>query len=534
MQNRILILLVAYLFLGCAQQMNPQGGPVDEMPPSIKKSEPQNYSTNFSEIGFKLTFDEFVSLTNIKQEYLISPPVENDPDFKLKGKSLIVTFNDELKPNTTYNLNFGEGIKDFHEGNALDSNIYVFSTGEYLDSLKVFGTVKNASDLTAVEKVHIMLYESNEDSIPAKVRPYYYAKSKKDGRFSLNNLKEGQFQLFALEDKNLNSIYDLPNERIGFLIDPISTSTFDTNLIIHMFQEKFDNQFVSSKKELRYGKWQLTFNQKLKDLSLNFIDTNISDPWFLMEMNKTMDTVILWNSLAGSKELELKIEIRDDTLVLDTLKITFSALPSDEKLDEIKPKLSGSISTGSVPYFIPLEIRWSSPIIDFDTNAIQIIHDLDTTFVNMERTGPSSFKLDYSLEEDSKYKLILEDSTFQDYLGSFNDSLILDFRTKSSIEYATLNLQIKGLNEGAYYLELLTEDEKRVEKIEFNNETSFDFPNLNPGKYKIKLTYDSNGNGLWDTGTFIPRKLAEKVIYFSSELEIKEGWDKKIEWIIPN
>ena len=70
--------------------------------------------------------------------------MEEKPVFKLKGKFLYIELKEELKPNTTYNLNFGNSIADITEGNLAGELQYVFSTGDFLDSLTWLGTVKNA------------------------------------------------------------------------------------------------------------------------------------------------------------------------------------------------------------------------------------------------------------------------------------------------------------------------------------------------------------------------------------------------------
>ncbi|MCB0479976.1 MAG: Ig-like domain-containing protein [Flavobacteriales bacterium] len=532
MSIKYLFLASAFILVGCAQQMTPQGGPKDETSPKIKKSEPLNYSTKFEGNGIKITYDEYVTISSIQSEYLLSPPMENELEFKLKGKSLLVTFPDSLKSNTTYLLNFGEGVKDYHEGNVLDSSVFVFSTGNYLDSNRIKGMVKNAFDLSEVEKVQVMLYESSEDSTPAKSRPYYYAKTKKDGSFDLNHLKDGDFQIFVLEDKNSNSIYDLPNERIGFLDFPISSSNPDSSVIIHLFQEDRENQYVLKSNEERYGKMVLAFNQPLKKLIINILDSNFNKPWFQIDYSKTNDTVTLWNDLGKFGSQSLKLALSDNDSILDTISIKLAQFPKEYQ--KIQPKLSSSITSGMTKYFEPIRFKWSSPIVSFQENAITIVQGLDTIKPKYTQLSNMEFEVDYRLEEEKNYSFIINDSTFVDYLGLYNDSGKFDFKTKSSIQYANLNLTIKELNGSSFYMEFMTAEGKTIEKILFKDERIFKFKNVDPGKYKIKLTFDENGNEKWDPGTFIPRKLPERVIYFSGEIEIKEGWDKELEWIIPH
>jgi len=217
---RTAIIVLTGLLLGreCAQQGSPSGGPRDEDPPGVVSCEPPNYSTRFAARRIDITFDEFIVLDNVNQELLVSPPMKEKPEVKLRKKTLIIEFTDTLKENTTYTFNFGSAIKDLHEGNKLLNYEYAFSTGDVLDSLSVKGTLRYAGDLSVPEEPFtIMLYTDLGDSVPLKQIPLYVGRSDDKGIFSVNNLRPDVYKVFALKDGNYNLLYDLPTEVIGFL-----------------------------------------------------------------------------------------------------------------------------------------------------------------------------------------------------------------------------------------------------------------------------------------------------------------------------
>jgi hypothetical protein len=210
---------------GCAQLGSPSGGPRDEDPPVILESEPPNYSTWFEADKIRITFDEYIVLDNVNQELIVSPPMEEKPEVKLRKKTLIIEFEEDLKPNTTYTFNFGSAIKDLHEGNVLLNYEYVFATGKELDSLSVRGTLTYAHDLSVPEEpISIMLYTDLRDSVPLTDIPLYVGRSDDSGVFSVNNLRADVYKVFALKDGNNNFLFDLPTEEIAFL---------DTSLIVN-------------------------------------------------------------------------------------------------------------------------------------------------------------------------------------------------------------------------------------------------------------------------------------------------------------
>jgi len=204
--------------MGCAQVGSPTGGPRDEDPPRALESDPPNYSIRFEAKKIQITFDEYIVLDNVNQELVVSPPMEEQPEVKLRKRTLIIQFQEDLRDNTTYTFNFGNAIKDLHEGNKLQNFEYVFSTGDVLDSMSVKGTLKYAETLEKPEEpISIMLYTDLRDSVPLTEIPLYVGRSDDSGVFSVNNLRPDTYKVFALKDGNNNFLFDLPSEEIAFL-----------------------------------------------------------------------------------------------------------------------------------------------------------------------------------------------------------------------------------------------------------------------------------------------------------------------------
>ncbi len=210
-------MLLIMFFMSCANVVAPTGGPRDEDPPVVVRSVPANYSPNYSGEQIRISFDEFIVLNDLRQQLLVSPPLENLPDIRIRGRNLIIDIEDELRPNTTYSIFMGDAVRDNTEGNAIPNFRFVFSTGDYVDSLSLSGKVINAFTLEPEEAVFVMLYDSIYDSIPYKERPVYLSKTTKEGGFEITNMKEGSYLMFALVDNNGNFLYDLPDEKIAFL-----------------------------------------------------------------------------------------------------------------------------------------------------------------------------------------------------------------------------------------------------------------------------------------------------------------------------
>ncbi|MEX0982259.1 MAG: Ig-like domain-containing protein [Bacteroidales bacterium] len=347
----ILCLLVNTLLLivfGCAQQGAPTGGPKDEDPPVVLKSTPENYATNFNAKKITITFDEYLDMGNFTQELVVSPPMEEKPEIRLRNKQLIIEFEEDLKEKVTYTYNFGEGIKDLNEKNVLLNYEFVFSTGDYLDSLSVKGTLKNAFDLSVPETpINVMLYRELEDSIPLKQIPYYVGRADKEGNFAVNNLKDGIYKMFVLKDGNSNFLFDMPDEKIAFLdssltidgeyfrkimlesdvydstdlqmksltidVDTVGMSSDSIQILLdsleqakpdfnalyvdlYMFTEESNNQFISEYKRDDKRKIELLFNLPLTD-SFAFqpvFPGTLSMDDLIYEFGRNRDSLTIW------------------------------------------------------------------------------------------------------------------------------------------------------------------------------------------------------------------------------------------------
>lgn len=345
---KLCILSLTSLFASCAQQGAPVGGPEDVMPPRVVSARPANYSISYNADKILITFDEYLDMGNFTQELIVSPPMEEKPIVKMRNKTLIIEFEEELKDDVTYTFNFGSGIKDLNEGNELLNFEYVFSTGDFLDSLSIKGKLKNAFDLSIPESpILVMLYTEFYDSVPLVKIPYYIGRTDKEGNFAVNNLKPGEYKVFVLMDANNNLLYDLPTEQIAFLdsriqvdaeyfreilltsgvydssdlIPDTTVFNFDTTgmtpdsiamirdsieqaqpdfnsiwIDLYMFSEKDKNQYISdySRKKREFA--TVLFNNPVSD-SFNFwpfYPTDLTKEGIIDDMGTDRDTLTLW------------------------------------------------------------------------------------------------------------------------------------------------------------------------------------------------------------------------------------------------
>ena len=224
------LLLLLLFFSSCANRgIGPQGGPKDTIPPRMVKEQPLNQSVNFHGKKIEITFNEYLQLDNIQQNLLVSPPQQVSPIVKAVGKKVTVEMQEDLIDSTTYTLDFGNAICDYTEKNPVRGYVFAFSTGDRIDSMEVYGRVANAEDLNPVSGLMVGLQANLHDSAFSTLPFTRVARSGSLGEFGIQNLRNGVYRLYALQDQSRDFLYQ-PGEGLAFS-DSLFIPEYETEIV---------------------------------------------------------------------------------------------------------------------------------------------------------------------------------------------------------------------------------------------------------------------------------------------------------------
>jgi len=579
-KQTLVYLSIFVLITSCAQVVAPGGGPRDTYAPKVVKSRPDSAAINFQSRSIELTFDEYIQLKDINNQLIISPPLEKTPEIKIRNKTMIIDLEDQvLRPNTTYSINFGNALQDINENNSKENFSYVFSTGNFIDSLKVNGKVQNGFDHKAEKGIYVMLYSDMSDSAAYKKLPEYFAKTAADGSFRINNVKEGSYRIVAIKDLNSNFKYDGDPESIGFT-DTLVHASAKKNILIELFQERASKVFIKKYSHPSYGKIVIVLNQGSDSLRVNNLSNDKKGVQEFIDLSRNKDTLTYW--IKNYDKDSLKLQVNNGNNILDTLEFKMIKLEAALKAKKNPLKLTMVNSPKGNQNFdlnSGLKLTFNNPIADNngsfqlkeDTTTIphlkSIIEDrTNLIIVHSDSFNISSESLDFpgkntdkttkitpfvKWKENTNYHLIILPGTLTDIYGLKNDTIRVDFKTREQKYYGSLNLTMnipennkkevkyyEGKNEtimkflpGSHYIvQLLDEKENVVRENRIDKNETLNFEYLRPNKYRLKLIYDENGNGKWDSGNYLKKKQAEKIIYNNEPINIRSNWDADIEW----
>lgn len=515
-------LLLVLIISSCARRGRPEGGPIDEDKPIMVKTDPPFKSIHFDEDEIKIYFDEYIKLKDVASQLIISPPLEYPPVISPQGtpsKRIIIKIKDTLQENTTYTFNFGQSIIDNTEGNVLDNFRYIFSTGSYVDSLEVKGTIKDAFDLKMIENPTLMLYpitENFNDSIIYNEKPMYIGSTIDSVNWNISNIKAGKYLLIALNDNSKNHKFNPKEDRIAFHTTYISVPT-DSIYEMSLFNEILPFRLPTKPKEAAKGHIIFGYEGDASGFKVNTISKTPTDFKSLVTFDQQKDTLHYWFKNYDKDSILMETSKK---IILDTIKIKLRS----EEIDSLK---IGASAQGTLHLRDTLKIASNVPMVKIDTSRI-LFTDKDSVRVPYQvlvSKNKNRLIFDFDKKEQDKYEVILFPGAITDFYGVQNDTLNVNFATKKSTNYSSLFLTINNVKSYPIIIHLIDDKGKIVEKKYAKEAREYKFINLLPSRYKVRIIYDTNNNKKWDTGNFLLKQQPEKVYYFKNVINAKANWE---------
>jgi len=540
-----MLLFAAIIQFGCANESVPQGGAQDKDAPVVKKASPPDKSLHFTGNKIEIKFNEFLKETGFAQT-LISPPLEKRPDFHIEGRTLTIKLKSALRANTTYTINFSDDVQDLNEGNKASNFTYAFSTGDYIDSQKISGSVLLAKDNTNQDGVVVALYPKDSVDGILKSKPFYFAKTDKSGSFKIENIKVGKYWVYGLKDQNYNYLYDQPNEQIAFSDSLIDLSdSISPNVKLNLFDENNRKLDLDEVRSMEPGKLQIAYNKPIRNFKLDWKKYSTDDFAWIYPTN---DTVIYWYSKYYAEKDTLYLTANDT--LLDTVRMELKSIKKDSlfsgnkyslsvvnQLVKLKSDSSSKNNFTVQELYKPLKINFNRPIIRINENKrLQIMEDSSIKTIepkfSLDEKTKQFITIDFEKKENTKYAIEIPDSTLQDIFGMWNKKIIHRFTTNEKSNYGNLHITLKTEHPENYYvIKLLSASGETVKEFFFtgNGERKVSVDNILAGSYRFVVIDDANRNGVWDTGDFKNKIQPEKIYTYKDTYQLKGGWDLDVE-----
>ncbi|MCU0446621.1 MAG: Ig-like domain-containing domain [Microscillaceae bacterium] len=536
----------------CANRMAPTGGAKDSLAPYLKESIPRNQGINHTGKTLVLKFNEWIREKELLKQLIITPPIQQGFSFKIIRDRLEITILDSAwRTNTTYNLNFRKGIEDITEGNVAILDTLkreplrlAFSTGNTIDTLQVRGKVLSLLTNEAVKDAVVSLYRLDDTLRIDRDKPYYYTLTDEKGEFKIENIRAGKYQIYALADKDNNSLYREP-EAIGFINSGISVGDTAQNndLILQIASEDHTRPKLARARPLD-AEYLLEFSEGLNAINIEVQDNPQKDllAYNLDEKGKILK---LFNLQSVYDSLSLRINVKDSLgNALDTTaKIAFKKIEEKENRRRKETENTGKVldvkmelRTGTgIEKQLELDFIFDKPVKSLDFQKINYRLDKDTINQSplLEAKDTASYRWDATrsrlsvtkkINLKSEILILLDSAAFVSVKGETNRKNQQSFKLKDVANFATISGRV-NTKEPAYIIQLL--NDKFALIAERRNTPNFEFLYLPAGTYQIRVIIDKNNNGRWDSSNTLKNIPAEPVYFrfLQNNGKLKERWD---------
>ncbi len=558
------LMLGAMIFpWGCANTTTPpSGGPKDTIPPTLRGVAPLPGSIRVPvhKPVIRFTFDEYVKIKDANNIFL-SPPLEKKPKAVIKGKSVEVTFESDLDTNTTYTLDITGAIVDNNEGNPFPGFTLVFSTGDQIDSMCTTGLVQDCNTLLPLKGATVLLYKDQADSAVFLHRPDAATKTDDWGYFSLRNIKDTLYRVYALIDGNNNNIYDPDNDKVAFLDSLFRPTTVfndtlyefkkfnmkdtalcmarKTEMELNIFRERPSKQFIVKKERVGLRTAYLTFmapdaqihSMRIKGLPAGKL---------ISQFNPQRDSLELWvndqRNLPDTLQLLINYDKTDTLGVLrptnETVKLSLdrklrqeiqkSSYSRDRKHEDTIAVMTPNVEATTIEQY-GFRIEFKYPLIEsaWDSLVFRSLNPRQQeSFGKVKVTQDPDNLRKYSImpmepfQDGYDYFLKIPHRKFRDVNGFYNDSTELKVTLPKDDKLGSITLELSQVH-NKYIVELLNEKRSSViRSYIIDQDGSLLFPYLKAGSYCIRITEDINRNNIVDTGWLLGHRQPEKVRFF--------------------
>lgn len=573
-----LILIISLMFLSCAHQAGPSGGPKDEVPPCIIRSIPESGTLNHPvKRKIILYFSEWVDIRSVKKSVTVFPTLTDGFKVTVGGRRVEISPKTFFAESTTYHIGINTGLTDLHSVSVGTPFNFFFSTGPTLDSGIVTGCAIDTEKEVVQPKV--ALYRCDGDSVPDTAflqLPSYLIQTDSTGSFRFEHIRSGTYILLAFnDDDNDNRItpgkeiayasreksFVLEKEAGPFVLFPASTDTLSPTVsrIKAISATVISGEWAEGTRGGRLDNaWEIisldsaTAAPAIKDY-IPVIDSR----FFILKLSDSLTAGSYSLIYTINPRIHIPLPISDtsegnDTIAVlrDTIRFNGTVYP-----DTAAPYLRDTWPKDTAALDPSITLTWTKPVratvnewFVADTAGDTVMLSVDTLY------GETSvFRPLHKLSPGQYYTLSIPSDNFEDFVG--NKPLQQIDTTKSdtagsdtartdktdedtvavfSVSFLTIAAKdlCYSLSGGASCLEpdslriwLFRPFKTAAEYATADSSNSFRFDSIPGGKGTLGYFVDYNNDSTYSPGSLFPWVPPEPRFTFTDTVEARARWD---------
>ncbi len=543
--------LLTILFIYCAKEGFPPGGPEDRIPPEVIHTIPTVGQTHVdTETHIEIWFSEGIQSASALNSVFITPYPGEDVKINCRGSKITIDFPQSLKSDLTYVITLGTGIQDYRNNSMTVSYTLAFSTGETLDRGEISGIVYDVETATGVD-IWAYRLEENPDPNPILQKPDYVVQCSTEGEFRFSYLSPGIYRLYAIRDRISDRLYQRVEDEFGITYRDAFLSMDDSlntdRLIFKMTREDTLGPSLTRAASTHRNHVTLLFDEPISYQSpIN------SNSFTIISEENANDTLSISQAYIDPLNRERLHILTDDQYAEKRYKITIHHL-MDEHENPVDDLYNEAFFSGSgVSDTIPPILLQTMPSADDQSIPL----NTQMSFIFSEAIELSQFAEGFSLSDSSNqiisgsiqwinpvqvlyqpdallksqtpYTIRLSGEKTMDLAGNAMADTVFQFQTlnqdtlsailghiidDSSEEPGDIHIQASQIeNTEIIYTQILTEPGE------------YHFSDVLPGQYIIECFRDRDGNGQFSYGDVFPYQPSERFVVYPDTVLIRSRW----------
>lgn len=532
--KRSAILAALLLFVACARQMAPPGGPADTTPPYVVKTIPTNDSVRVGlEEAIQIYFSETMDHRSVEDAIFISPQSAVLPKFRWRGDRIEIELNEGLRPNRTYVVTIGQASADEWRNRMVASYTFRFATGEFVNQGELFGRVVWSKRYAG--QAFVWLYDLHVIPEPALLtdQAHYVTQPDADGNFHFSGLGPGAYRVFAFSDGDQNKTYT-PG------IDALAVAPQDVILEddVRPFRlgdmkgvvRDTSGPVLSAVRTLDQNHVLVRFNEPVRLVA----EPEIGD-LAIQEVYQDADSSRVGLFTANQKNgrtYDLRLSVSDVLGNVSDIQVT---VRGDGTTDRRAPELlTGSPTVGAHG----VQETASLVMIFSDAMAREIKQpfwvDSDSTWVPEGAfVWQAANRLVFTPKEPWPRELIQlqsDSGVLTDLNGNvWNETVRFEF---SPADSQALGAIVGSVRPQVYPMvveaQTVEGDTLVYEMMVAPHDSTFEFANVVPGRYRVSGFVDVDSNGVWTQGQASPFVVADVLFHVADTVEVRPRWTEEI------
>ncbi|MEO7291708.1 MAG: Ig-like domain-containing domain [Ginsengibacter sp.] len=251
--------------------------------------------------------------------------------------------------------------------------------------------------------------------------------------------------------------------------------------------------------------------------------------------------------LDGGRTYNSKLELfafNNSSIIVNEKTIPVFLYAYDEEKEKPKATISAekklryttNVTTQKQDVLTDLSIEFNRPLKNVDKQKIQLTDTVNDPVKDLVIAIDSTNRkllLKTKWIQDAWYKLIIAKDFAMDTTGlALAKSDTIRFKTKDETDYGIVKFKFINFDKTKNPVLQFVQNNEVVKSYPLTSEI-WSAPLFNPGEYELRILYDENKNGIWDTGNFDKKVQPEKVYSISQKLSVRENFEKDVDIELP-